>query len=156
MGLDLPCDAPSAEAFTYRIEPVSGPVIHLLLYNDEPGQNLARFRFTLAHELGHIVLKHRESGYAEEAEADAFAQHLLCPEPLANALREMNTSELIWGMAFGISISTARIVINEKNRAFHVGAAESKAILAGFGVDVSGPGMLLEGAFNKALKIRGL
>lgn len=155
IGIDLPYDAPSAEAFTYRIEPVSGPVVHLLLYNDEPGQNAARFRFTLAHELGHIVLMHRQSGYAEEAEADTFAQHLLCPQPLLAAL-DGAVNDWLLAASFGVSLDAARVILNEKSRALYVDAAESEALRRAFGVDAAGPGGLLEGAFEKMLDARGL
>lgn len=48
--------------------------------------NPARRNFTLAHELGHILLKHA-GGPADEAEADHFASCLLMPEPVRQALR---------------------------------------------------------------------
>ncbi len=43
------------------------------------GGNPARLNFTLAHELGHILLRHAEDAAADEAEANCFAGHLLCP-----------------------------------------------------------------------------
>lgn len=46
------------------------------------GGNPARQNFTLAHELGHILLRHTEDNAAEEAEANCFAGHLLCPAPV--------------------------------------------------------------------------
>ena len=52
------------------------------------GGNPARLNFTLAHELGHILLGHREDAVAEEAEADCFAQQLLCPAPVLRRLAE--------------------------------------------------------------------
>lgn len=53
-----------------------------------PGGNPARLRFTLAHELGHRVLGHTGREYPAEREADCFASHLLCPEPVLQRLRE--------------------------------------------------------------------
>lgn len=44
--------------------------------------NPARLNFTLAHELGHILLRHAADTAADEAEANCFAGHLLCPAPL--------------------------------------------------------------------------
>ena len=52
-----------------------------------PGDATAK-RFALAHELGHILLGHRENAAAEEAEADCFAQQLLCPAPVLRRLAE--------------------------------------------------------------------
>ena len=48
--------------------------------------NPARLRFTLAHELGHRVLRHTGKDPAEEREADCFASYLLCPEPVLQLL----------------------------------------------------------------------
>lgn len=50
-----------------------------------------RTRFTLAHEIGHIVLGHKEPSRKAEAEADAFAQLLLVPEAV---LIYLNIQEL--------------------------------------------------------------
>ncbi|MDR0223179.1 MAG: ImmA/IrrE family metallo-endopeptidase [Oscillospiraceae bacterium] len=45
-----------------------------------------RLNWTLAHEVGHIVLGHRGDGEAEEREANGFAAELLMPEPVISAL----------------------------------------------------------------------
>lgn len=55
------------------------------------GGNPARLNFTLAHELGHILLHHAEDNAAAEAEANCFAGHLLCPEP---AVRGKSADEI--------------------------------------------------------------
>lgn len=47
--------------------------------------NPARLNFTLAHELGHILLGHA-GGPADEREADHFASCLLMPEPVRRRL----------------------------------------------------------------------
>lgn len=53
--------------------------------------NPARLNFTLAHELGHIMMKH-SGDPADEREADHFASCLLVPEPVRRRL--MNRPEL--------------------------------------------------------------
>ena len=63
-----------ADAFTIR-----GGEQYVVCYRE--GGNPARLNFTLAHELGHILLKHTEDTRVEEAEANCFAGHLLCPGP---------------------------------------------------------------------------
>ncbi|MBE5804920.1 MAG: ImmA/IrrE family metallo-endopeptidase [Clostridiales bacterium] len=63
-----------ADAFTIR-----GGEQYVVCYRE--GGNPARLNFTLAHELGHILLQHQEDAVADEAEANCFAGHLLCPEP---------------------------------------------------------------------------
>lgn len=50
---------------------------HLILYRDE--LNAERRNFTIAHELGHILLGHCEVSYFNEREADRFAVSLLIP-----------------------------------------------------------------------------
>ena len=54
---------------------------YLVLYEDR-GDPL-RLRYTLAHELGHVLLRHAEQPERpeaeKEAEADRFASHLLVP-----------------------------------------------------------------------------
>lgn len=55
---------------------------YVILYN-EYIDNERRRAFTLAHEVGHILLSHSgEDAEAEEREANAFAASLLCPEVL--------------------------------------------------------------------------
>lgn len=156
LGLNLVNDAPSEMAFTYRIEPVEGPVVHLLLYNDEPYQNAARLRFTLAHELGHIVLKHKGSSYIEEAEANCFAQHLLCPEPLVKSLQEISVNECILAATFGVSISTARIVLSEKNRSSIIDPQYVEMLHHMFQILKYGPGVLIQGVFENLVSAKGL
>ena len=68
-----------ADAFTIR-----GGEQYVVCYR--PGGNSARLNFTLAHELGHILLKHTEDTNTEEAEANCFASHLLCPVPVVEGM----------------------------------------------------------------------
>lgn len=70
-----------ADAFTVR---GGDTPCYVVCYRN--GGNPARLNFTLAHELGHILLGHRENAAAEEAEADCFAQQLLCPAPVLRRL----------------------------------------------------------------------
>lgn len=50
---------------------------YVILYNDEMDAN--RVRFTIAHEIGHVVLGHKYSTDEAESEADFFARNLLVP-----------------------------------------------------------------------------
>lgn len=65
----------SEDGFSY-IESY-GPRWHIIYNFDALGE---RAGFTLAHEIGHIVLGHKVPSLEAEAEADAFAQQLLVPE----------------------------------------------------------------------------
>lgn len=76
-----------ADAWTYRFAMQDGGKRYLVCYQADG--NPARLRFSLAHELGHIVLSHRGTGEQEEREADFFAMHLLCPRPVVQRMSEL-------------------------------------------------------------------
>ena len=60
-------------------------VRYVVLYNEDAVSH-RRINFTLAHELGHIFLGHKEDGEIEEREANHFAAELVIPRILAAAL----------------------------------------------------------------------
>lgn len=57
-----------------------------IYYNDRI-KTVERIRFTLAHELGHIILKHTQESELAEAEADCFAGYLLAPPELIHLIQ---------------------------------------------------------------------
>lgn len=69
---------------------VSGQAVYIILLNDAV-QHTGRRRFTMAHEVGHILLGHEQDGPEEEREADVFAAQLLLPRILVEQL------VLLWG-----------------------------------------------------------
>lgn len=72
-----------ADAVTFR-QQTGGKARYLIVYRE--GGNPARLQFTLAHELGHRLLHTGDGTMEEEAEADCFASHLLCPRPALHCL----------------------------------------------------------------------
>lgn len=52
----------------------------LLHYNEIKSEET--IRFTLAHELGHIVLNHTNDNEYNDREANCFARNILCPLPI--------------------------------------------------------------------------
>lgn len=50
---------------------------YLIAYNER--KDSSTIRFTIAHELGHIVLKHNVDNKITDKEANCFARNLLCP-----------------------------------------------------------------------------
>lgn len=67
--------APSEYGFTMK----KGDY-NYILYNEEKGYHTNRF--TIAHEIGHIVLGHKTDDSVTAREANCFARNLLCPVPL--------------------------------------------------------------------------
>ena len=101
---------------------------YLILWNDDSHDyNVSgRKRWTKAHELGHVVLKHlplvaepmlAENGFSNlsapelEAEADHFAATLLCPMPLFELLNI--TSPAAIQKVFGLSMEASANRWNE-------------------------------------------
>ncbi|MEV6963424.1 XRE family transcriptional regulator [Streptomyces sp. NPDC051207] len=89
----------------------SEPIIALL--SDIPGD---RVRFTVAHELGHLVLHEPgQAGSAIEAEADAFAAELLTPRsalaqvmPMRPTLSSLAMLKTQWGVSIKSLVRGAR------------------------------------------------
>lgn len=71
--------APAKDALTWRCD-FGGERYYIVAYNRSMPP--ARMKFSLAHELGHIVLNHKIGQEKwEEDEANHFARHLLFPPP---------------------------------------------------------------------------
>lgn len=82
----------------------------VILY-DAAVSSKRRRNWTIAHECGHILLKHQKSGAKEEAEADAFAASFLLPEAAIRAMdhalgRPLTPQELY--ACFPASLSACR------------------------------------------------
>ena len=97
---------------------------YLVLFNDSTANNnvAGRIRWTLAHELGHVILNHlsylAEPHIAEnnfnslsdpelEGEADYFAAALLCPMPLYAQLDVQSASDI--QKVFGLSCEASEV-----------------------------------------------
>ena len=74
------------EAFSFFSPEIKNYVI---IYDDD--KSLQRIRFTLMHEIGHIVLGHRCESDLARKEADYFAGYALAPSP---AIAEYTNSEV--------------------------------------------------------------
>lgn len=78
-----------------------------IFYNNDKVNSLRRIRFTLAHELGHIILVTNN-----EDLADVFASNLLAPRPIVYALKNLRTADKIASF-FNVSIAVANNVVME-------------------------------------------
>lgn len=106
---------------------------YLILYNDNIA-NPGRRRWTIAHEIGHYVLKHNEltnktilsrSSLSNdeyktfEKEADCFARSLLAPSSILFALRKFNAQDISkW---FDLSMLAAVNVLKFFNKGVSLG-----------------------------------
>lgn len=82
--------------------------ISIILFNSRQ-PNKRRIAFTLAHELGHIYLGHKNDTPLFEAEANYFARELLAPSVLVDKIISLNkdtTSRDIHDI-FNISVEAA-------------------------------------------------
>ena len=72
------------DAFTVRHTDKEGKVFYAVVYREDI--SLRRMRFTLAHELGHVVMGHQGELRADEPEADHFAACFLAPRAVMRDL----------------------------------------------------------------------
>lgn len=81
-----------------------------ILYNEDILSS-ERKRFTIAHELGHIVLGHNEHSEKNEKEADTFASQLLLPHCILEQLVRYGkpVTEIYLKEKFGLSNEAAHI-----------------------------------------------
>ncbi len=103
-NLPLPCEDGSACGVTICLGKK-----FLVLYNEKE-RNHKRLNWTLAHELGHICLRHKCDGDVQEIEANFFAAQLLMPAVVINEMEKimgrLSSQELC--VIFGVSLQAAR------------------------------------------------
>lgn len=90
-------------------------LIYLVLYNDRE-KSLTRRRFTLAHEIGHIMLAHEQDDAVQETEANCFAAELLLPRILLREL-QLRTGGKITAEEIAELFGTSRAASENQRRA---------------------------------------
>lgn len=85
---------------------------YTIVYNDELSQG--RVRFTILHEIGHIVLGHREQSELAEAEADFFAKYAIAPPALVHLTHPSDYFDI--AATFGISLECASYAMSYYNK----------------------------------------
>jgi len=91
-----------------------------------------RYRFTLAHELGHIHLDHSLDSEEEEWQANIFAGELLVPELVVLELQRLLSRRLTAAEVsrlFGISLTAAEVRLMKIHRKNQFSAYLSREIL---------------------------
>lgn len=99
------CSLLSDDAFSDSIH-------RIVAYNHKT--NAGRIRFSLMHELGHIVLSHTSHSQANEDEADYFASNILAPRSVIFRSK-VNTAEAL-REKFGLSYAAANIALDDYKR----------------------------------------
>lgn len=72
----------SKDGCSSLVELERGVFEYWIFYNDE--MRRSRIRFTIFHEIGHIILGHTEESDLAESEANHFAAYALVPPPLVH------------------------------------------------------------------------
>ena len=113
-----------------------------IYYND--AQPVERQRFTILHEIGHIVLGHRQASELAEAEANFFAKYAIAPPSLVHATHPRDFMDI--AETFGTSAECALNSWNyyQKWRCHSVGGDYERALAGLFlvGAPEGGDAML--------------
>ena len=103
------------DAVTLRHVFENGTIGYELFYDSHA--NPSRRQFTLAHELGHILLHHHMENEEEEKEANHFASFLLMPRPalelFAGDVRDTSEILELTTTVFSVSASAAQIALKD-------------------------------------------
>ncbi|MDO4596110.1 MAG: ImmA/IrrE family metallo-endopeptidase [Coriobacteriaceae bacterium] len=82
----------SESGFKCYLAPSNKTPLHFIFYNDK--MNQGRIRFTILHEIGHIVLGHMQESDVAEAEANFFAKYAIAPPMLVYHIRPNDYTEI--------------------------------------------------------------
>ena len=116
------------------------------IYYNENISNNCRIRFSLAHELGHVIML-----TDSEDVADIFASNLLAPRPIVFAL-QLRTAVQI-AEVFNISITSANKVIMDMHRhGFYNPGKVGNEMIDYFGLRGSCPS--LDNVWNRIRMVR--
>lgn len=85
-----------------------GTINLAIFYNDD--RMPERIRFTILHEIGHIVLEHMEHSDVAEAEANFFAKYAIAPPPIVHLFNPEDPYDIV--ETFGLSFECAWNVMN--------------------------------------------
>ena len=87
----------------FRQEDVSGVSHQIIIYDDS--EPLGRQRFSILHEIGHIILGHRQDSELADAEADFLAKFAIAPPMLVHVIKPSDYLDI--AQAFGLSYECA-------------------------------------------------
>lgn len=94
---------------------------HIIFFNNLKDEKT--IRFTLAHELGHIILGHTVDDDISDREANCFARNILCPIQFARDF-DLTTAEE-YADFFGVSMPMAIVSLAHINSDFYYITSEN-------------------------------
>ncbi len=83
----------------FRMVNQYGDEKHCIIYDDSVPNG--RIRFSILHEIGHIVLGHKQDSTIADAEADFFAKYAIAPPMLVHLICPLDYKTL--AQSFGLS-----------------------------------------------------
>lgn len=90
---------------------------YIICYNELKDEKT--IRFTIAHEIGHIILGHKEDNSATDKEANCFARNVLCPIQITDGFGVETEQEYV--NCFNISEPMAVATIaNRKSDKYYI------------------------------------
>lgn len=82
----------SEDSFCMLIKKENTTFQWCIFYEDRKKRE--RIRFTIMHEIGHIVLEHTEHSQLAESEANFFAKYALAPPPLVHKIKPEDYTDI--------------------------------------------------------------
>lgn len=128
-------------AMKYRKIDADGMSHQVIIYNDS--EPLGRQRFSILHELGHIVLGHKQDSELADAEADFFAKFAIAPPMLVHMMQPSDYMDI--AQAFGLSCQCAYNSMSYYNKWLRVPGykAYEYSLVDLFTIEAAGGGRVL-------------
>lgn len=90
---------------------------YIICFNE--GKDEKAIRFTIAHEIGHIVLGHRQDNDVTNKEANCFARNVLCPVQISDGFGVETEQEYVNCFDISEPMATATIA-NRKSDKYYI------------------------------------
>lgn len=128
-------------ALKYRYVDPAGVSHWVIVYDDE--NPIGRQRFSILHEIGHIVLGHKQDSELADAEADFFAKFAIAPPMLVHVIKPCDYLDI--AESFGLSNECAYNSMNYYNKWLRVPGYSpyEVSLIEMFTIEVAGGGRVL-------------
>ncbi len=128
-------------AMKFRMLDGAGLSHQVIIYDDSV--SLGRQRFSILHEIGHIVLGHKQDSVLADAEADFFAKFAIAPPMLVHMTKPSDYLDI--AQAFGLSEQCAYNSMSYYNKWLRVPGctAYERSLVELFTIEAAGGGRVL-------------